>query len=414
MTKLRGDGMPGPQWSAIAVTTVLLCAAAGCIDSFDTQMIGFTGRLIATDLRIPVAQLGWLFGAGQLGGAAGALVFGSLADRFGRRRMLVVSCLLAAACTAAALTAQSYPILLVYRVLTGIGLGGLMPCFLGLGVEAMPPRMRLALTPVLYSTFPLGGVIGAWVSAPLIAASGWRGVFALGAVALAAVGLSAMLLPTSRDASAAAGASGSRAPGRLAALFVGDHGPVTPMLWALFLLAPMGVYLLVLWEPSLLQMQGVTAARTSLLVGFLNLGALVVALCGGKLLERAGALRTLGPLLVIGAVTFALSALLHRDFAALVVVSIVAGAALGGGMSLLVSIAATAYPSDVRATGIGWAMGIARVGQMTAPLPIGWILAAGVSPQAALTACGAPALLALAPLILLDRALVRRRSERIS
>ena len=406
---LRADNsMEGVRWSRNAILTVGLCALAGGVDSFDTQMIGFTGRQIATDLHFPVGQLGWLFGSGQLGGILGAFLFGPLADRFGRVRMLWVTCLLAAVFTALTLSVHSYRLLLIFRVLTGIGLGGVMPCFLGLGVEAMPPKVRVGLTPMLYACFPLGGVAGAWISAPLIAAFGWRGVFAFAAAALIGAAMLVAILPLTQDRTAVSDSSGS-----VAVLFRGNAARVTWPLWGLFLLATPGVYLLVLWMPPLLQLLGVTAAQTSVLVGFANVGALFVSLAGGWLLVYFGRLRLIAPILLSGALGLSVIAAVYRDFPVLVAVSVLTGAALGGSMSLLVSIAATAYPTAIRATGIGYAMGIGRLGQMSAPIPIGMLLSAGISPQLTLAACGLPTMCSLIPLFFLDRNL-RRADHPIS
>ncbi len=394
------------SWSRGALLTVALCAIAGGVDSFDTQMIGFTGRLIANDLRFPTADLGWLFGAGQLGGIVGAILFGSLADRAGRVKMLIITCLLAAAFTFASLSAHNFRSILVLRTLTGVGLGGVLPCFLGLGVQAMPPRARVTATPILYASFPLGGVLGAWISAPLITAFGWRGVFAFAASALVVIGLLVGIAPVPRHAPGT-----PRQAGRISSLLAGRLANVTWPLWGVFLLAPPGVYLLVLWMPPLLQLLGVSAERTSLLIGFLNAGALGLALVGGWVVARFGPMRTLGPILLLGSVSFAALALTYRDFPTLVAVSIVAGAALGGSMALLVSMAAMVYPEHLRATGIGFALGVARIGQMSAPIPIGLLLGAHVSPRVALAACGLPPMMSLIALFILNRALRDRAAQ---
>lgn len=395
-------------WTRRSAGILLLCALIGSIDSFDTQMIGFTGRPIAIDLGFPVPRLGWLFGCGQMGGVVGALLFGSLADRIGRKPILIVTCGLAAIFTAASIGAHSFSELLLWRTLTGVGLGGVLPCFLGLGAEVMPARVRLALTPVLYATFPLGGIAGAWISAPLVAAHGWRAVFALCAAALATVACVTLLVQIPRPRTDGR----SQRVGQIGALLRDGRLRITLPLWLLFLVAPCGVYLLVLWMPPLLQMLGVPTARTGILVGVLNLGALAMALGGGWVLARVGPMKILGPAMVIGAVSFGAMAIVHASFPLLTLVSVFAGAALGGSMALLVSLAATAYPDDLRATGIGAALAVARIGQMTAPLPIGWALSAGMKPEIALTLCGIPAAVALFPLFALDR--VVRRSRRAS
>ncbi len=419
MSAVAGD----PTWTRVGIMTVLLCALAGAVDSFDTQMIGFTGRLIAADLRFPVARLGWLFGVGQMGGVAGAILFGMLADRLGRARMLVISCAIAATFTALSMFAQRFETLLLCRLVTGFGLGGVMPCFLGLGVAAMPPRARIALTPVLYAVFPLGGVIGAAISAPIIGAHGWHGVFAIAAAALAAAALMALVLSVIKDEVAVrplarparpglqSGQTGllSGQTGVLSGLLSADRISVTLPLWGLFLLAPPGVYLFVLWMPPLLQVLGTTAAHTTILVGFANLGALALSLCGGWVMARVGPWRLIGPCLLVGGLGFLGMALTRQQFPALVATAVISGGALGGAMSLLITLAATAYPPELRATGIGWATAISRIGQMTAPVPIGFLVGGGFRPDIALALCGVPVLASLVPLLLLDKALRQRK-----
>lgn len=391
------------NWSRPRIATVLLCAFAGTIDSFDTQMIGFTARLIAVDLKFPDTMLGWLFGVGQLGGVIGAMMFGTLADRVGRKRILVVTCFLAACATMATLAADSLSTLLLYRFLAGIGLGGVLPCFLGLGVEAMPEHARIKLTPALYATFPLGGIIAGWFGAPLVNAYGWRGVFVAGAFGIACAGLMALTYPLANSNN-----DRQKIPlsdqANVSNLLKFGRAAITIPLWALFLLAPSGVYLLALWMPPLLQMLSISASRTSLLLAFLNLGALIVALGGGWVMVRMGAFRLIGALLFVGAFGFTAIVISRENFALLICASIVTGAALGGSMSLLVALAANAYPPQLRATGIGWALAMARSGQMSAPVPIGWLLAR-TSPSVALIACGIPVLLSVVPLILLGRAI---------
>ena len=325
-------------WSRLGVVTVMVSGLAGAVDSFDTQMIGFTGRQISADLAFPMSHLGWVFGASQLGGVLGALLFGWLADRFGRSRMLIVACLIAAGFTAASLAAPDLHAFLLLRVMTGFGLGGVMPCFLSLGVEAMPAPLRLGLTPILYASFPVGGIAGAWISAPVLIAYGWRGVFAMAAGSLAFIAALVIFLPLAEHK-----ASGLRQKSaRPSALLRKDLVRVTLWLWGLFLLAPSGIYLLVLWMPSLIQLMGVSAARAGVLVGFLNVGGLVGAVVGGWALVRFGRLRVIGSFLLIGTLGFPLIGVVHGNWPALIAVCMLAGAAIAGTLSLLVSMAANA------------------------------------------------------------------------
>ena len=408
LTPSKADFRLAAQRAAI----LPLCGIVAAIDGFDTQVIGFTGRLIATELHIPQSRLGLVFTAGQLGAVIGAMLFGALADRVGRRRMLIASCFVAALFTGATLRAHDLQELLWCRALTGLALGGALPCLLSLVLHTIAADRRAAMTAMLYAMFPAGAVVGALASAPLIAAHGWRSVFIMAATLPATAGFLLLVslreMPVRQNAQLAA----AETTNRIAALFTGGRATRTIWLWLLFILVHPGIVLLALWMPALLQMLGVSPAQSSLLVASLNFGAVALSFASGWLMQRIGVMRFLLPVLILGAMSWIGISLFHADFPILLMATTAAGCLIGGAMTTIVALCAVIYPEAIRATGIGWALGVSRAGQMTAPLLIGRLLGLGWPPESILLACGAPVLLAVLPLIGLRRAMNTAPADR--
>ena len=161
---------------------ILLCAMVAILDGFDTQAIAFVAPVIARELGIESAVFGPVFGAGLLGLAVGALIFGPAADRFGRKPIIIVSTFVFGAFALLTSLSSSLSGLMLYRFLTGLGLGGAMPNIIALTSEYSPSRKRATLVTLMFCGFPLGAVLGGLVSAHLIAAYGWHAVFYMGGI----------------------------------------------------------------------------------------------------------------------------------------------------------------------------------------------------------------------------------------
>ena len=177
---------------------VLLCALVALLDGMDLQSIGLAAPLMTKDLEIAPPAFGAVFSAALAGLALGALALGPLADRFGRKRVLIGATLAFGLFTLLTAAASSLGELLAFRFLTGVGLGGAMPSFISLASDYVPRRMRGSVTSLLWAGFPLGGVVGGLLGSRIIPAFGWRSVFiAGGAPALILAGVLALALPES-------------------------------------------------------------------------------------------------------------------------------------------------------------------------------------------------------------------------
>jgi AAHS family 4-hydroxybenzoate transporter-like MFS transporter len=350
----------------------------------DTQSIGIAARPMATDLSIALADFGLLFAATLLGAALGAVAIGALADRFGRKRLMIVATVMFGCFTLLTARAPSMVTLLPCRFVAGVGLGGAVPCFLSLGTEYAPLRWRQAVTAALWTGFPLGGMLGALLDTRLLASYSWRSLFYVGgAVPLILAACLALWVPESlrylvgkgmqARVSAILRALGPRstlpfdarftleleyasAVG-LRVLFEGVMGRATTLLWIGCALMFGTLAMLVLWTPSLLAQVGLSVPQTAAVIAFYNLGGLLGTGASALLVKRFGT-GVLVPALLLGGLSSGFLGEV-RGFS---------------GPAWLLTLAGSLYPAQARSAGIGGAMGAGRLGQFAGPLLVGGLV----------------------------------------
>src|SRR5438128_2065024 len=166
--------------SRFQVVTMALCSIVAMLDGFDTQAIAFVAPEIASAWHLDPSLFGPVFGAGLLGGLIGAMIFGSLGDRLGRKPNLMAAMLIFSIGSLLTPFATSIGQLVAIRLVTGLGLGGALPCFISLTSEYSPRRIRSTLVSLMFCGFPLGAVVGGMVSTQLIPNFGWTSVFIVG------------------------------------------------------------------------------------------------------------------------------------------------------------------------------------------------------------------------------------------
>ena len=177
-----GPDDPADQLTGFQYLVFALCFATILIDGFDTQSIAYAGPQLIALLHGDKPALGLIFSAGLFGGLLGGLVFGSLGDRAGRRPLLLVSLAVIASGSLATAFAQTGPQIAVLRFITGLGLGGAIPGVIALSAEYAPLRTRSTIVAIVFSGFPLGAVLGAFLSAAVLPVWGWRALFIIGSV----------------------------------------------------------------------------------------------------------------------------------------------------------------------------------------------------------------------------------------
>jgi AAHS family 4-hydroxybenzoate transporter-like MFS transporter len=391
--------------SGFQIRVVILCALVCLLDGYDTQSIGYTAPLIAQAVNAPMSAFGPVFSAGLLGAAIGALTFGSLADRAGRKWPLIVATLVFAAFTLLTMTSRTLGELLAFRFLAGLGLGGATPAFIAIAAEYAPARRRRTMVTVMYAAFPLGGLIGGIASATLIPLLGWPSIYWLGGIApivLAVVLMRALpeslrfLLARGKRPEEVRRIVGLIAPDAVgphqvltAGVEQGSHGlPVrhlfgdgrasqTLLLWGGFFMVFMVLVTVTAWTPTVLRSAGLSLSAASLIIASNNLGSVGGNALAGWLADRFASAKILIPGCLIGALCLALFGRLAWSVELLAADSALAGFFVGGSSAGMIALAAIIYPTFMRSTGVGWAMGLGRCGQIFGPLGLGALVGWG-------------------------------------
>ncbi|HXC33403.1 MAG TPA: MFS transporter [Verrucomicrobiae bacterium] len=400
------------------IRILILCALAALLDGFAAQMMGYLAPPVAREMHLTPAQLTPIFAWGLVGLMLGALTFGPVADRFGRKPVIVLCTLLYGLITLATAKADSGASLAIFRFLAGLGFGGVMPNAIALTAEYSPHRRRGTMVTVMFCGFPVGAMIAGFATVPILNAYSWRGVFVLaGAMPLLLVPVLAFLLPESVRHLVIHGGDNARV-GRLLALLnpqlafdpathfvvLEERAPGIPvvhlfrqgraiatvLLWTAFFLSLLDIYFMTSWLPTVFHNAGITLSLAVIATALLQGGGVVASLSLGYFVDRFGAFRALSITFLLGAVCLALLGYTH-SVAATMICTFFAGAGIIGGQTGANALAAAFYPTYIRSTGVGWALGVGRVGSIVGPilggvmlsmhLPLTTIFLAGAVPS---------------------------------
>ena len=215
ITRVIDDGAVGRA----QVAAIVLCSSVAFLDGIDSQSIAVAAPLIVETLRLPRVDLGPIFSAALLGAALGALTFGPLSDRLGRKRVLIGAACCFGVFTGLTAYAESFGALLAVRFCAGLGLGGATPCFIALASEFAPKRRRAMVASLIWAAYPLGGTAGGFINAFILVRFGWREVFLVGGLLpLLVASALALWLPESLRYLLARGAPPARVAAVLARL----------------------------------------------------------------------------------------------------------------------------------------------------------------------------------------------------
>lgn len=425
---LRRTLAQGPL-TRFQLTAIAVCIGLNMLDGFDILAMSFSASGVKADWHLPDAQLGALLSAGLVGMGLGSLTLGPCADRWGRRNVVLLSVALAGLGMLGSAAARGFYDLLILRVVTGLGIGGTIASVAVVVSEYAPDRWRRTALGAYATGYSIGATVGGALAAYSIPRYGWRSAFVIGGtMSLLLLPVAARKLPesldfllTRRPASAlqrinrllaamrrapitalpepVATGAGSSMPLRaqLALLMT----PATVLVWAVFFCTMAGFYFIVSWTPRLLHAAGLSASQGLTGGVLLNLGGIAGCALYAVAAARADAHRLLlaalvGSALLIGAFSLTMTRLDAALWTALLL-GIISNAAMAG----LYAVGPPLYPTVVRATGMGWAIGIGRFGAILSPLASGALSDHGWAPAQLYTLFSVPfAVAAIAMLVL--------------
>lgn len=362
------------------VLTIALCFLVALMEGLDLQASGIAAQGMAAAFSLEKMHMGWVFSAGILGLLPGAFVGGWLADRIGRKRVLMGSVALFGLFSLATASAWDFSSLMAARCLTGVGLGAALPNLIALTSEVAGPRLRGSAVSMMYCGVPLGAALAATIGIAGFS-GGWQVVFYVGGlVPLVIVPLLGLYLPESavfrlRQSQAEQPGNAARVS-VLQGLFGNGSVTATLLLWVSYFFTLMVVYILINWLPSLLVGQGFTGKQASWVMFALQIGAAVGTLLLGVLMDRLPAW-ALATLIYLGLLASLTALGLSSQIENMLIAGFVAGFFATGGQCVLYALAPQFYRTEVRATGVGSAVAVGRLGAMSGPLVAGQMLAMG-------------------------------------
>ena len=393
-TFLNEHKFSGFQWAIFG-----LCFVIVLLDGFDTGAIGFIAPSLLKEWGVPRPALVPVLTAALYGLACGALASGPLADRLGRKRLLVTAVLVFGVACLGSSFAQTLDQLTLLRFCTGLGLGAAMPNAVTLMSEYCPDRLRATLVNAMFCGFPLGTALGGFLASWLIPNFGWRSVLVMGGVAPLVLALALLLaLPESVrfmvarawpvekiratlariSASASAASSFSLAERRpatsgkrgIALVLSREYALGSVMLWLAYFMGLVIFYALINWMPILFKDAGLEPRTATLIAALFPLGGCGAVLFGwlmdrfnGNKIIAVGYVVTAGLIWLIGQAA--------GNVGTLVVVVFLGGASMNTAQSSLPALAAAFYPTEGRATGVSWMLGFGRFGGVAGSALVG-------------------------------------------
>lgn len=359
------------------------------IDGYDTAVMGFIIPQLNQQWQLSAGQAGMILGAAMFGVALGALVAGWLADRYGRKPVLLAAMAVVSVMSLAGSVAQTPHQLALWRFMAGLGLGAVMPVCITLVAEYVPARCKSTVMTIMYSGFSLGsggaGIFAAWTLQHFhwgsLLLTG--GLLPAGLLLLVAFTLGESPMYLWRRAAqqqtlrsvlnklggrfTAAGFQVVEYPrvGRsntYRALFSAGYSRITVLLWLTYLFGLFTIYLLNGWMPSTLTHSGFSLQQTAWVTAGFQFGGIAGCLAIGYLMDRLSAARVVSLFYLAGAAILFAAFALDKNFMLLLGLIFFSGVFVNGAQTGMQSIAPGSYPTDCRATGVSCMHGVGRMG----------------------------------------------------
>ncbi|MAX80565.1 MAG: aromatic acid/H+ symport family MFS transporter [Crocinitomicaceae bacterium] len=385
------------HWSVLLWSFLIII-----FDVYDLVIYGVVLPVLMDKWQLTPMQAGSLGSYALFGMMFGALIFGPISDRIGRKKSIIICLALFSSCTLINTFTVNPTQFGIARFFAGFGIGGLMPNAVALITEYAPKKIRALLTTIMFSGYAVGGMISAGLGIVLLPNFGWQSVFYVGALPLLLIPVIMRYLPDSIgflvrskkneevgqilskiDPSFTPSKDDNyyipeKAPGvSIVKLFKDNRGVSTAMFWVAFFMCLLMVYGLSSWLPKLMTEAGYPLGSSLSFLLVLNLGAMFGAIGGGWLGDKFHLKKVSIIYLAMAAISLSLLGFKSNTFVLYLLLAI-AGATTIGTQILLYAYVAQFYPMDIRSTGIGWASGVGRVGGIIGPLMGGALVGSGL------------------------------------
>ncbi|SSY79754.1 MFS transporter [Alysiella crassa] len=397
--KIATSPMSVQQWLVVVLAVLL-----NMLDGFDVLAVAFTAKSIKAELGLSGAQIGTLMSAGLLGMAAGSLLLGPLADKFGRRPLVLLSTALSAVGMLLTYFAHSFEIITFSRVITGLGVGGILPCTNVLVSEYANKKWRGLAIAIYAAGFGVGAMLGGMSAVMLQAEYGWRAVFLTGALATGATWVIIfVLLPESvdflmskRPVNAKARLNAIAAKIGLAGdwdvlaenqsaqqkvsflrLFEAEQIRTTLLIWLAFIGVMASFYFISSWTPALLEEAGMAKEKSQTVGMGISIGGTIGSLVFGFLVSRWDSRKVLLWFTILSALAVCVFVPATSALSLALGLAVLLGALINACIAGLYTINPTLYATDFRSTGVSMAIGVGRLGSIVSPLAVGVLLDAG-------------------------------------
>lgn len=385
-----------------------LCLFFNMVDGFDITAMAVVASDVSTELQLTADRLGWIFSFALAGMMAGAMLLASVSDIIGRRNMIIISVTLVGVSILFTANASTLSEFIILRFISGLGAGAMLACQAALAAEYSPEKYRALSVAAVTSGYPLGAVMTSVVAGYVMPDYGWRGMFAFGgAVTLSMALVAWALIPESlkflferrppdalerinrilsklgrqalKELPPAPVAEVNRGSlvGNMLKLLAKEHRIATLTLWTAFFLSFSTLYFLMSWIPKLIEDSGFDHATGRRAFLWFNLGGVIGIYLLGWLSTRWKLTNVVSYLLFGSAVGMVIFAFLPDQLTLVMIVILAIGILQQGGFTGLYATAAKVYPTEIRSTGIGWAIGLGRSGAVVGPAAAGYLISYG-------------------------------------
>lgn len=343
------------------------------LDGMDVLIISYAAPAIAKAWSISPANLGIVFSSGLVGMTVGAIFLAPFADRIGRKSTMLIAGLLMASCIYSTSFATDINLLMIFRFISGLGIGAMMATTAALTAENSPTSTRNFWVSTVVAGYPVGAVLSGLVAATVIKTAGWEHLFELaGYATFLSLPLVGLFIKESFVTSQVAEEKPS-----VQILVKEPYRISTFQLWTALFLAFATLYFMLNWIPKLATNAGLSLSAAIYAGTVFNLGAIVGIPMQGYCSSRFGLKKTIGIILIFTAlVMLSFGFFVGTDY--ILVIFFLMGFGVQGGFVGLYAVAASMYPTYIRTTGVGWAIGAGRLGGIIGPILGGLLVAWGL------------------------------------